>query len=185
MDKAVVAGILDDVGDLMELRGGNPFEARAYHNAARTIGSLDADLDELVTTGQLANVPGLGKTLLQRILELVTTGQMVLHQQLLAETPPGLREMLRIPGLGPKRVRQLHETLGITTLEELRAAAESNRIATLAGFGAKSQENILKGLEFVTQHMDHYLFPVAEKDAEAIAEALRSLPQVMRLSIAG
>jgi DNA polymerase (family 10) len=185
LDKAVVAGILDDVGDLMELRGGNPFEARAYHNAARTIGSLDADLDELVATGQLANVPGLGKTLLQRILELVTTGQMALHQQLLAETPPGLREMLRIPGLGPKRVRQLHETLGITTLEELRAAAESNRIATLAGFGAKSQENILKGLEFVTQHMDHYLFPVAEKDATAIAEALRSLPQVMRLSIAG
>src|SRR5260370_30869126 len=113
LDKAVVAGILDDVGDLMELRGGKPFEARAYHNAARTIGSLDADLDDLVTTGHLANVPGLGKTLLQRILELVTTGQMVLHQQLLAETPPGLRQMLRIPGRAPTRGPHAHATPGI------------------------------------------------------------------------
>jgi DNA polymerase (family X) len=185
VDKALAASILDDVGDLMELRGGNPFEARAYHNAARTIGALDEDLDELVRTGAIAHVPGLGKTLVQRIAELVTTGQMALHQELLAEIPTGLRAMLRIPGLGPKRVRQIHETLGITTLDELRTAAETNRIATLPGFGAKSQENILKGLDFVTQHMDHYLFPVAEEDATAVAEALRGLPQVVRLSIAG
>jgi DNA polymerase (family 10) len=185
LDKALVASILDDVGDLMELRGGNPFEARAYHNAARTIGALDDDLDELVRTGAIANVPGLGKTLVQRVTELVTTGQMAFHQELLAEIPAGMRAMLRIPGLGPKRVRQLHEALGIATLDELRAAAESNRIATLPGFGAKSQENVLKGLAFLSQHEDHYLFPVAEADATAVAEALRTLPQVVRLSIAG
>ena len=185
MDKAQVAAILDDVGDLMELRGGNPFEARAYHNAARTVGALDDDLEALVQSGTIATVPGLGKTLVQRITELVTTGQMAFHQELVAEIPAGMRAMLRIPGLGPKRIRQIHEALQITTLDELRTAAESNQVATLPGFGAKSQENILKGLAFVSQHSDHYLFPVAEEDAAAIAETLRALPQVVRLSIAG
>ena len=185
MDKAQVAAILDDVGDLMELRGGNPIEARAYHNAARTVGALDDDLEALVQSGTIATVPGLGKTLVQRITELVTTGQMAFHQELVAEIPAGMRAMLRIPGLGPKRIRQIHEAIQITTLDELRTAAESNQVATLPGFGAKSQENILKGLAFVSQHSDHYLFPVAEEDAAAIAETLRALPQVVRLSIAG
>jgi DNA polymerase (family X) len=185
VDKAMAASVLDDTGDLMELQGGNPFEARAYHNAARTIGALDDDLDELVASGRIASVPGLGKTLLQRVRELVTTGQMAFHQELLAKTPPGLREMLRIPGLGPKRIRQIHETLGIDTLEGLRAAATEGRIASLPGFGAKSQENILKGLDFLKEHQDHYLYSVAEDEATAVADALRALPQVVRLSIAG
>jgi DNA polymerase (family 10) len=185
VDKAQAAAILDDVGDLLELRGDNPFEARAYHNAARTIGALDDDLEALVASGKIAAVPGLGKTLVQRVTELVNTGQMTLHQELLAAIPAGLRAMLKIPGLGPKRIRQIADTLHITTLEELRAAAEGNQIATLPGFGAKSQENILKGLAFVSQHADHYLYPVAEADATAIAATLRALPQVVRLSIAG
>jgi DNA polymerase (family 10) len=185
VDKAQVAAILDDVGDLMELRGGNPFESRAYHTAARTVGALDADLDELVRTGAIAQVPGLGKTLVQRITELVSTGHMALHDELVAEIPPGLRAMLRIPGLGPKRVRQIHVALGITTLDELRAAAEGNRLASLPGFGAKSQDNVLKGLAFLSQHVDQYLYPVAERDALAVVEALRALPQVVRISIAG
>src|SRR5579863_2133880 len=149
MDKAEVTRILDEVGDLLELRGGNPFEVRAYQNAARAIGQVDDDLDELVRSGAIARVPGLGKTLLQRVTELVTTGNMAFHQELLAEIPPGLREMLKIPGLGPKRIRQIHETLNISTLAELRAAAEANTIAGLPGFGKKSQDNILKGLDFV------------------------------------
>jgi DNA polymerase (family X) len=185
MDKAQVAAVLDDVGDMLELQGGNPFEVRAYHNAARVLGAVEGDLDEMVQTGELANVPGIGKTLVTRITELVTTGQMPLHQELLATTPPGLRAMLRIPGLGPKRVRQVHDALGITTLDELRAAALDGRIATLPGFGAKSQENILKGLDFLTQHADHYLYPIAEADAVEIVAALQALPQVVRISIAG
>jgi DNA polymerase (family 10) len=185
VDKAEVAAILDDMGDLLELRGVSPFEVRAYHNAARALGNVEADLDELVRTGALATVPGLGKTLLGRVTELVTTGHTALYDELLAETPAGLRQMLRIPGLGPKRVRQIHEALGITTLEELRAAAEGNQVAGLPGFGAKSQENILKGIAFRSEHADHYLYPVAEQDATAVAAALRALPQVVRLSIGG
>lgn len=185
MDKAQVAAILEDVGNLLELTGGNPFETRAYQNAARTVGSLEGDIGELVRSGQLAKTPGLGKTLVARITELVTTGHMELYDQLQEQVPPGLREMLRIPGLGPKRVRQIYETLHIDTLADLRAAAENGEIASLAGFGAKSQEKILKGLIFLTEHQDKYRYDVAEADALPIAAALRELPQVVRLSIAG
>ena len=185
MDKAQVASILDEVGNLLELKGGNPFEPRAYQNGARIVGALEGDINDLVQSGQIARTPGLGKTLVARITELVTTGHMALYEELLTEIPDGLREMLRIPGLGPKRIRQIHDSLGIETLADLRAAAESGQIASLPGFGEKSQDKILKGLIFLTEHQDKYRYDVAEADALPIAAALRALPQVMRFSIAG
>lgn len=185
MDKAQVAAILDDTGNLLELTGASPFETRAYQNAARIIGAMEGDIEELVRSGGIAQVSGVGKTLAARITELVTTGRMGLYDKLVAETPPGLREMLRIPGLGPKRVRQISEALNIATIADLRAACENGRVAELPGFGAKSQEKILKGLDFLSQHGDKYRFDVAESGALAVAEALRALPQVVRLSVAG
>ncbi|HLZ21967.1 MAG TPA: DNA polymerase/3'-5' exonuclease PolX [Ktedonobacterales bacterium] len=185
MDKAQVASILEEIGNLLELKGGNPFEPRAYQNGARVVGALEGDINDLVRNGQIARTPGLGKTLVARITELVTTGHMALYEELLTEVPEGLREMLRIPGLGPKRVRQIHEALGIATLADLRTAAENGQIAGLPGFGEKSQEKILKGLAFVTEHQDKYRYDVAEADALPIVAALRALPQVVRISIAG
>jgi DNA polymerase (family X) len=185
VDKAQVASILEEVGNLLELSGGNPFETRAYQNAARIVGGLEGDIGDITRSGQLARTPGLGKTLVARITELVTTGHMELYEQLLTEIPPGMREMLRIPGLGPKRIRQIHDALGIETLEDLRAAAENGQIASLAGFGEKSQEKILKGLIFLTEHQDKYRYDVAEADALPIVEALGALPEVVRISIAG
>jgi DNA polymerase (family 10) len=185
VDKAQVASILDEIGSLLELTGGNPFETRAYQNGARAIGALEGDLDELVRDGSIARVPGLGKTLVARVTELVTTGHMAFYDQLLEEVPPGMREMLRIPGLGPKRIRQIHEALGVTTMDGLRAACENGEVARLPGFGQKSQDNILKGLVFVTEHQDKYRYDVAEAGALAVAGALRELPQVVRLTIAG
>jgi DNA polymerase (family 10) len=185
VDKAVVAAILEDVANLMELTGENPFKARAYQNAARTISSLEEPLDDLVASGRLADVPGLGETLVQRIQELVQTGRMISYEELQAKVPEGLRAMLRIPGLGPKKVRAIYERLGITTIAELQVAAEEGRIAQLSGFGAKTQENILRGIAFLTQHQDHYLYPVAEGEAEQVITALRELPQVRRISVAG
>ncbi len=148
MDKAQVASILDEVGSLLELTGANPFETRAYQNAARAVGQLEGDIDVIVREGRLAGVPGIGKTLAARINELVTTGHMALYDKLLEDVPPGLREMLRIPGLGPKRIRQIHDALGVTTMEGLRAASETGEVAKLPGFGAKSQEKILQGIAF-------------------------------------
>jgi DNA polymerase (family 10) len=184
-DKNEIAAILDEVGMLLDLDGGNPYEVRAYQNAARAIAQLEGDVGEMVRAGAIAAVPGLGKTLVARITELVTTGHMAIYDQLLAKIPPGLRQMLRIPGLGAKRVRQLHQSLHLSTLAELREAAERGEIASLPGFGVKSQENILNGIAFLERHADHYLYPVAEEQALAVYAVLRALPGVVRLSVAG
>jgi DNA polymerase (family X) len=184
-DKAEVASVLDEIGTLLELDGGNSFEARAYQNAARTLNNAEGDITELVRSGALAKLPGMGKTLVARITELVTTGKLAIYDELLAKVPVGLRQMTRIPGLGPKRIRQIYESLGVSTLADLKSAAEAGKIASLAGFGAKSQENILKGLEFLASHQDRTLFPLAEAQAESIAAILRALPQVVRLEVAG
>ena len=184
-DKAEVAAVLDEIGTLLELDGGNPFEARAYQNAARTLNNTEGEIGELLASGALAKLPGMGRTMVARINEFVTTGNLPFYDELLTRVPVGLRQMTRIPGLGPKRIRQIYEALGVSTLDELKAAAETGRIATLPGFGAKSQENILKGLEFLASHQDYTLFPEAEAQAEAIAAILRALPQIVRLQVAG
>ena len=185
IEKQQVAALLDQMAQLMELDGANPFEVRAYQNASRAIAGLEGDITELVARGALTGVPGLGKTLITRITELVTTGHMRQYDDLLERIPPGLREMLRIPGLGPKRIRQINQALQITTLDQLREAAESGQVAALPGFGVKSQENILKGLVFVTEHQNRFRIDIAEKFAEEIADALRALPETVRLSVAG
>ncbi|HEY7339644.1 MAG TPA: DNA polymerase/3'-5' exonuclease PolX [Ktedonobacterales bacterium] len=184
-DKAEVAAVLDEIGTLLELDGGNPFEARAYQNAARALNNAEGDITEMVQSGAVAKLPGMGKTLVARITEYVTTGKLALYDELLERVPVGLRQMTRIPGLGPKRIRQIYESLGISTLDDLKAAAEAGTIATLPGFGAKSQENVLKGLEFLASHQDRTLFPEAQAQAEAIAAILRELPQIVRMEVAG
>lgn len=185
IEKQQVAALLDQMAQLMELDGSNPFEVRAYQNASRAISGLEGDIAELVARGELNGVPGLGKTIIGRITELVTTGHLRQYDDLMARIPEGLRQMLRIPGLGPKRIRQINQALQITTLDELRQAAEENRIASLPGFGAKSQENILKGLVFVTEHQNRFRIDIAESFVEEIANALRALPETVRLSVAG
>jgi len=185
MDKHEVATVLDEMAQLMELDGANPFEVRAYQNASRAISGLEGDIGEMVAQNALQGVPGLGKTLIGRISELVTTGRLRQYDELVARVPPGLRQMLRIPGLGPKRIRQINQAIGVTTLDELRQAAEEGRIATLPGFGAKSQENILKGLVFVTEHQNRFRIDIAEGLASRIAETLRALPETVRLEVAG
>jgi DNA polymerase (family 10) len=185
MDKQRVAAVLDSMAQLMELDGASPFEVRAYQNASRAIAGLEGDLPDLVAAGKLNGVPGLGKTLIARITELVTTGGMRQYDDLLERIPPGLRDMLRIPGLGPKRIRQINQALGVDTLDALRAAAEAGKIAALPGFGAKSQENILKGLAFVTEHQNRFRIDVAEIQAEQIASMLRALPETVRVTVAG
>lgn len=185
LDKGQIVAILNEVGSLLELDGASSFESRAYENAARAIGAQEGEIGELFQSGRIARLPGMGKTMLANVTELMTTGRLQKREDLLARIPPGLRQMLRISGLGPKRIRQISQTLNITTLADLKAAAEDGRIAALPGFGAKSQENILKGIEFLTQHADHYRYDVAEAQANAIADALRALPQVKRLSVGG
>src|SRR5262249_1035862 len=121
MEKEQVAQVLDEIGTLLELQGENPFRCNAYHNAARAIEQLETNLNDVVAAGRLEEVPGIGETLREKITTLVTTGRLPFYDNLKAKTPPGLLEMLRIQGVGPKKVKALYDQLGIDSLDKLKA----------------------------------------------------------------
>lgn len=185
MDKKQVAEILDEIGTLLELRGENPFKSRAYHNASRIIGALTRDLTALVESGELKNIKGIGEGLAEKITELVNTGKLKYYDDLRRSLPPGLVDMLGIPGLGPKRIKVLYEKLKIDTIEKLKEAAEKHKLASLSGFGEKTEENILKGIALLRTHVDEHLYPNAKEAADRVFEAVRNHKAVIRADIAG
>lgn len=185
MDKKQIASLLDEMGTLYELKGENPFKCRAFHNAARVLETLADGLDELVSGGGIRNVKGIGEHLSKLITEMVQTGKCTEYEQLRSSLPEGLLTMLRIPGLGPKRTRILYEKLKIKTIDELKKACAAHKIAGLKGFGEKTEENILQGIELLQKSSDRHLYPNARTAAEAILDTLRKLPGVGRSELAG
>jgi DNA polymerase (family X) len=186
MDKNQIAQLLEEIGILLALKdGSNPFEVRAYENAARAVNALDGDIAQLVHEGKLKGIPGLGPTTIKRIEEAVETGHITFYDELQATTPPIKLDMLRIPGLGPKKINAIHEALQVHSIDELEQACKDDRVARLPGFGKKTQEKILQGIAFLQQHADRYLYPIAEAEAERIRTALATLPQIVRLEVAG
>src|SRR6266576_1633888 len=157
MDKDQVAGILTEIGILLELKGENPFKTRAYANAARTLESLTEPLDRLIAENRLAEIKGIGEGIQKKITELVTTGKLAYHQDLKASVPPGLVEMLQIPGLGPKKVKAVNEQLGVETIDQLEEACKAGQVAKLEGFGEKTQSKILQGIQFIRTHASRHL----------------------------
>jgi DNA polymerase (family X) len=180
-----VAQILDEMGTLLEVRGENPFRCRAYHNAAQALRGLTADLSEMVADGSLAGVPGLGATMQGYVAQLVTTGHLSAYEDLRKETPPGLVALLRVPGLGPKKIKLLHDELKIESLADLRAAAEAGLIAPLKGFGAKTEAKILEGITFVESVGDRILQSTARRLVAPVFEAVRGHPAVLRAEVCG
>ncbi len=185
MDKDQVAFILNQIGTLLELQGENPFRCNAYYNGARAIEQLETDLGELVATGKLDQVPGIGETLREKITTLVTTGHLPFYEELRKKTPPGLLDILRVQGLGPKKVKALYDQLGIDDLDKLKAACEEGRVAKLKGFGEKTQQRILEGIVFLSQMGARVRLDQALPLAEHLLEGLRDLPQVQRLELCG
>ena len=185
MDKREIAELLDEMGTLLELKGENPFRVRAYRNAALVISTITADIAQLVSAGTLTSVKGVGKGLAGLIAELVTTGTSKEFEELRNSIPAGLREMLRIQGLGPKRVRVLYEKMAITTIDELKQACEEHRLRTIGGFGAKTEENILHSIAHLASTASKHLYSTAEEIAGIMASALRELPTVRRCEVAG
>src|SRR5579883_1253732 len=186
MDKNQVAQALEEVASLLELKeDSNPFEARAYENAARAVSALDGDIEQMVREGRLKGVPGLGATTIKRIEELVNTGHMALLDELLATTPAIKLEMRRIPGVGPKKINAIYNALHINSIEELEQACKEDKVSKLPGFGKKTQDKILQGLAFLAQHSGRFLYPVAEQEAERIRAVLAQIPEIVRLQIAG
>lgn len=185
MDKSRVAAILNEIGTLLELKGENPFRANAYHNAARAIEQLEGNLEQLVAEKRLAEIKGIGESMQEKITTLVTTGRLPYYEELRASLPHGLVEMLRIPGMGPKKVRAVYDELGIDSLPKLRQACESGQIAQLKGFGEKTQQKILEGLKFLDQAGKRFLLSEAQEIAHRVFERLRQLPGVVRGEVCG
>ncbi|MBM7582164.1 DNA polymerase (family 10) [Caldicoprobacter guelmensis] len=185
MDKKTVADILNEIGLLLELKGENPFKSRAYYNAARIIEVLDEDLEAMVKEGRLKDVKGIGEALEKKITELVTTGKLKYYEELKQSVPLGLVEMLKIPGLGPKKIKTLYDKLGITTIGELEYACIENRLLSLPGFGEKTQKKVLEGIQFIKQFSGHHLYFEAYEEAVRLKEYLESTGLVIRCEIAG
>lgn len=185
MDKKEIAGVFEEIGALLDLKGENPFRVRAYLNAARMIEGLQEDLGKLVAENRLIEIKGIGKDLAAKITEMVTTHHLKFYEELKASLPQGLLEMLKIPGFGPKRAKIVYEKLKVDSIEKLEAACKAGKIAALDGFGEKSQQKILEGIVLVRQFSSRHRYDQAYVAAQPIIEALRSHDGVIRCSIAG
>jgi DNA polymerase (family 10) len=185
METPKIAQIIDEMGTLLEVRGENPFRCRAYHNAAQALRGLPTDLSEMIADGRLKEVPGVGETMYKKIVELATTGRLASYEELRRTTPPGLVALLRVPGLGPKKIKALHDELKVEGLPDLRAAAESGKIAVLKGFGEKTQAKILEGITFLESAGDRVLLSRAQRLVAPILEAVRGQIGVIRAEVCG
>jgi len=185
METPRIARILEEMGTLLEVQGENPFRCRAYHNASQALRGLPSDLSEMIGDGTLGAVPGVGETMLKKIVELATTGRLQAYEDLRKATPPGLVALLRVPGLGPKKIKTLHDTLKIESLADLRAAGDANKIAAIKGFGEKTQARILEGITFVESAGDRVLQSKARRLVAPVVEAVRTQPKVIRAEVCG
>jgi DNA polymerase (family 10) len=187
MRNAEIADAFDELGDLYELDGAVVYRVLAYRNAAKAIRDSAASVEEMARAGTVTKLPGVGKTIAEKIDALLETGAIPAADKLKGKFPPGLVEVTRIPGLGPKRARKLFDELGISSLEELRAAAEREQLRGIAGFGPKAEENVLTALAAGAdgKPKTRTLLSRALGIAEPLVEALREHPASDRVELAG
>lgn len=182
MQQKSITRILEDIAMLLEIKGDNPFKTRAYYNAAKTLSGI-TNLDELINEKKLKEIKGIGEALSKKIEEYSETGKMEYFEELTKEVPGSLLELMEIPNLGPKKIKVLYDVLGITNIGELEYACKENRLVHLTGFGDKSQEKVLKGIEFLKRHKGEFLFGDIYPEAERIRMQLSSLipPQLIEV----
>lgn len=184
-DRRAASRALEQIASLLEFKGENAFRIRAFRAAARALAAMPQDLPTALADGTVAATRGIGPATLQIIQELADTGQSSLLDTLRSEVPPGLVEMSRISGLGIQRIRQVHQLLDIDSLPELEAAARDGRLARLPRFGARTAENILRSIRFLRQAHGLRLRHHAEQEAETLAGALREVPGITSVWVAG
>lgn len=186
LDNAGIAQCFEDIADLLEIKGENPFRIRAYRNAARTVQGLPEEAAALVARGaDLSTFPGIGEDLAGKIADLATTGTTELLEELRKQFPPGLVDLLRVPGLGPKRVALLHRKLRVDDLAGLKAAVAAGKIAKLEGFGAKLVDSLKAAVASEAAPARRFTLAEAAAEAEPLAAYLRKVPGVERVEIAG
>ncbi|HYC58833.1 MAG TPA: PHP domain-containing protein [Thermoanaerobaculia bacterium] len=185
MDKFNIARTLDEISRYIQLSDPNPFKARAFEKAARAIEDVDADVTALVESGEIYNVPGVGKATGKVVEEIVRTGRSEYLDELRAQYPPGIFELLRVPKLGLKKIGQLYSELGVGSLDELEEATRAGRVAKLKGFGAKTAEMILKGIDFARLRESSFLLPIGIEVGESLRERLADFEEIENAEVAG
>ncbi|WP_299825255.1 DNA polymerase/3'-5' exonuclease PolX [uncultured Pontibacter sp.] len=184
MENKKIIRLFKLAAELMELHDENPFKIRSYTNAVGTLELVEDPLAGMSQT-QLESIQGVGKGIAAKIVEINTTGSFEELDQMLAATPPGVVEMLRIKGIGPKKVRNLWRELGTETVEELLEACEQDKVSKLKGFGAKTQENIKQALLFTQQNRGKLLYAEAEAGAEALLQSIKAALPGAQVALAG
>ena len=181
-----IATALHQVGVLLELRGANPFRTRSYFNGSRTISTLNEDFGEIVVSGRLLDLKGIGKGLAAGITKAVLDGEWAEDWiELFETTPSGLIEMLGIPNLGPKRIKLLNEELEITNILELQESCEAGEIEGLTGFGKKSQQRILDGIKLLKRFNARRRLDIGLLYGNALKNLISKIPNVEKIELAG
>lgn len=180
-----IADIFETIADMLQIKGENPHRYLAYSRAAETIRELPRDLHSIAAEGTLTDLPTIGKTLADKINEMLDTGQLQFYERLKNEIPPGLVEIMHINGVGPKKAKLFWESLEITTVEQLKAAAESGKLQNLPKMGAKSEQKVLEGIEALARRTGRSPLGIALPAAQEILDRLMALPESIEGAIAG
>ena len=185
MKNREVVKLLQEIGQLLELKGENPFRVRSYEKAAQNIASLTEPIEKFVSEDKLETIPGVGEGIANKIKEYLETGKLKYFEELKKDFPEGLLEILSIPGVGPKTAKTLYDKLGIKNLGELEKAAKEHRLSELHRLGEKTEENILRGIQLLRKGGERVLLSSALFLAKPIIEELKKCPGVKDLSLAG
>lgn len=185
MTREKLAEALEEIALLLELKAENPFKIRAYRQGAETVMNFDGDIVELAKANQLTGIKGIGEALREKLHELASTGKLTFHDNLKAEFPAGLFELFDLQGLGPKKVMALFKTLNVASIADLKIACDEGKVATLPGFGAKTQTKILEAILLRETFADTFLLAAVTPLVEEISGLLRLHPEISRVSVAG
>jgi DNA polymerase (family X) len=187
MNNAEIADHFEEIAEILEFQAANPFRVRAYRNSAKTIREHSVALEELVEEhpAELTEIKGIGDDLAEKIITLVTTGELPMLQELRGQISASVLAFMRIPGLGPKKAALLHKELGIETLEQLKAACEAGTVRKLKGFGVKTEEAILHGMSIATEAQQRIGWASADSIVQTLRTHLQQCPAITRVEFAG
>lgn len=185
MTKSQIALVLQEIATLLELKDENPFKIRAYANAARSLETFGGNLSDLQDEEALGKIPGIGKAIAAKIKELAGTGKSSYLEELRAEFPAAILELFSISGLGAKKIKALYEQLHISSIEQLREACQSGKVAELPGFGETTQTKICAAIEQRAKHSGYFQFGQIAAETEKLRQDLAARPDALQVDVAG
>ena len=185
MKNTEIAEIFNNIADILEIKGDNPFRIRAYRKAAQNIENIVEDLEKVANKNLLLQISGVGKDLAEKITEYISTGKMAFYEKLKKEVPKPVLDLMEIPGIGPKTAKLLFEKFKIKGIDDLEKKARSGKIKGIFGIKEKTVENILRGIEFLRKSSSRTPIALALKISEVVIDILNRLPEVKRISPAG